>query len=168
MRIFTNVASEHSQKKDWYMCWYDSAHLCIQYMWDTESQVLDLMMHLWSVFYGNTLWVGLYGARASPVVTSGHICPSFGVVTAIATAVPCGWPLNAPGPPGQLSAPFSCNVPKMFKGVMYDDHNTAHVLLIESHLSGTRPVGTLSSYRSLCWSRRYEEGCIGNKTVALT
>lgn len=34
-----------------------------------------------------------------------------------------------------------------------------------SHLSGTRPVGTLSSCRSHCWSRRHEGGCNRNRIV---
>lgn len=104
------------------------------------------------------------------ILTGGHttilslVCPGLRVATAIATPFLIRWPLNTPGPPGQLSAQFSC---KRETGISLNAGNepniTVLVLHVDSYLSDTHLVGTPSSYRSHCWSHRPEEGYVRNR-----
>lgn len=101
---------------------YDSARLCVcAREKQRDSQLVDLVVDLWC--YGLFLWWRswfwsprgsiLTGGHIAILGPSGHVCPSLGVATAIATAFPIRWPLSTPGPPGQLSAQFGCNVQKI-------------------------------------------------------
>lgn len=89
-----------------YRCRYECAHLCVQ-----EGPSGGGFMVLWSVLYGHSSWIGSLPSR---VVSSGHVCPGFGVTKAMATAIPLSRSLNTPGPPRQLSASLSWNAQKMF------------------------------------------------------
>lgn len=107
------------------------------------------------------------GGRRAILGSLGVVCPSFEVTMAIGTAFPIGWPHNAFGPPGQLSAQFSCKVQKTDRVffacvVMRPKHPSACYTFGQSHLSDTRPAGTLSASRSRCWSRRRAAGCARN------
>lgn len=117
-------------------------------------------------------FVSLREAPSSQVVTapswapSGRVCPGFGVAMAIATAFPMRWPLYTPGPPGQLSAQFSCkvqntdNVCNVWTSVITCP--PARRARSASHLCDARPARTQSSYTLRCWSRRHEKGCVRN------
>lgn len=75
---------------------------------------------------------------------SGLVCPGVGVATAIETASPVIRPLNASGPPGQLSAPFS------FQILIVRAHGS-HADLIVDHIDAREAVETKATNASLDW-----------------
>ena len=128
-----STPSKYTHKRRIHEHRYESAHLCACVKEkQRDPQVLTGgFMVLWAVFVATlrgSIPTGGHIAILGP--PSGFVCPGFGVATAIATAFPIRCPLNTSGPPGQLSAQFSCYVRKTRISLLMQDHVAATSCLL--------------------------------------